>query len=547
MQALRLFDRSKPAKDGAKELPDAWTEDPMDDTQRAAGNRLADGSLSRSASGAQPAETGPYLPTPLSETGNGRPVPESLRSTMEQTFNTDLSKVRTHSSGAAAKAADDLSARAFTVGDDIYFGQGQYNPGAEKGQELLAHEIAHTVQQDPGDSPRASANVGEDLDVSDPGDPLEREAEMVANQWTELPPPERQADRSAANGLTGSHEQGSENIPISSRGGSGAAATIHRYKVEGPFNFGDPVHEVLTLLSVRGAIEGVTKEQNAEAGELLKGLAAGELPEWTSKEDHNLNAKDTPESFHQFLRGVIWADDPKGYLFDNKENINNYSSGLLWYGEFDPDEKDEPDKLIARTHYGDLQFFHGMAVEKGVDPKQTQDKILTWSEFLIQVATGSIGKDTIVKDVASIKDQFSEYDTLTIRQLFVAHEEASETDIRQRAAGVLLHLIQDSYAEGHVQRDPKTGAIEEFHTYEGQDEDKHAEKDKFVHSKGADLKQIIDDTPGARAAVDHGIQVLMMIDQGKPVSEILKYLRENVFALSPKAAKSDVGVDFKEE
>src|SRR5204863_9288507 len=51
---------------------------------------------------------------------------------------------------AARSAARDISAQAFTYGQDIYFGAGRYQPGTEGGRELLAHELAHTVQQRPG-------------------------------------------------------------------------------------------------------------------------------------------------------------------------------------------------------------------------------------------------------------------------------------------------------------------------------------------------------------------------------------------------------------
>ena len=66
-----------------------------------------------------------------------------------------------------------VSARAFTVGSDIYFARGEYQPGTADGNQLIAHEVAHTIQQRgaPADGP---------LTVSQPGDALERDAEAAA-------------------------------------------------------------------------------------------------------------------------------------------------------------------------------------------------------------------------------------------------------------------------------------------------------------------------------------------------------------------------------
>ena len=59
----------------------------------------------------------------------------------------DLSQVRIHADGEAARSARSLDARAYTVGSDVVFGAGQYRPGTRSGQRLLAHELTHVVQQ----------------------------------------------------------------------------------------------------------------------------------------------------------------------------------------------------------------------------------------------------------------------------------------------------------------------------------------------------------------------------------------------------------------
>jgi hypothetical protein len=77
----------------------------------------------------------------------GEPLPGALRSYFEPRFGHDLGNVRVHAGGEAADAARAVQARAYTVGGDIVFGAGQYAPGTEAGKRLLAHELAHVVQQ----------------------------------------------------------------------------------------------------------------------------------------------------------------------------------------------------------------------------------------------------------------------------------------------------------------------------------------------------------------------------------------------------------------
>src|SRR6185295_11799512 len=79
--------------------------------------------------------------------GGGQPLPPSLRSYFEPRFGRDLSAVRLHAGGDAAEAAREVRARAFTVGRDVAFGAGEYRPESAEGKRLLAHELAHTVQQ----------------------------------------------------------------------------------------------------------------------------------------------------------------------------------------------------------------------------------------------------------------------------------------------------------------------------------------------------------------------------------------------------------------
>ena len=79
--------------------------------------------------------------------GGGQPLRQSVRNFFEPRFGYDFSRVRVHTDGHAAEKAQTLNARAFTVGRDIVFGTGHYAPGTAEGKQLLAHELAHVVQQ----------------------------------------------------------------------------------------------------------------------------------------------------------------------------------------------------------------------------------------------------------------------------------------------------------------------------------------------------------------------------------------------------------------
>lgn len=79
--------------------------------------------------------------------GNGQPLPTSKRAFFESRIGADFSQVRLHTGSNAAQAAKSVSARAFTLGNDVVFGPGQYQPDSHAGKSLLAHELAHVVQQ----------------------------------------------------------------------------------------------------------------------------------------------------------------------------------------------------------------------------------------------------------------------------------------------------------------------------------------------------------------------------------------------------------------
>lgn len=108
-----------------------------------------------------------------SQLGNGHSLDGGTRQRMEKGFGVSFSGVRIHTGAQAESLSEGMNARAFTVGNDIAFGAGEYHPGTLVGDALIAHELAHTVQQ--GNGAAAIANKADDAH----GD-LEEEADVAA-------------------------------------------------------------------------------------------------------------------------------------------------------------------------------------------------------------------------------------------------------------------------------------------------------------------------------------------------------------------------------
>ncbi|RZN35500.1 MAG: DUF4157 domain-containing protein [Methanophagales archaeon ANME-1-THS] len=85
----------------------------------------------------------------LARKGSGRPLEPEVRRFVEPRFGYDFSKIRIHTDSFAARTAHDLGAEAFTIGRDVFFGTGRYNPSSSEGRRLIAHELTHVVQQMP--------------------------------------------------------------------------------------------------------------------------------------------------------------------------------------------------------------------------------------------------------------------------------------------------------------------------------------------------------------------------------------------------------------
>jgi hypothetical protein len=147
-------------------------EGPIQRLQRQYGNRATGEVLDRKAGSG--AEVAPEVEDAIQRArGGGQALDNNLRAQMESAFGADFGGVRVHTDAEADTLNRAVSARAFTTGQDIFFRQGEYSPSNSSGRELLAHELAHVVQQGGG-------RVARKLTLRAPGDKYEQEADQAA-------------------------------------------------------------------------------------------------------------------------------------------------------------------------------------------------------------------------------------------------------------------------------------------------------------------------------------------------------------------------------
>jgi hypothetical protein len=112
--------------------------------------------------------------------GGGAPLEGGVRSNMESAFGASFEGVRVHTDARASKSAEAVGANAYTVGSDVVFKSGQFNPSSPTGQRTLAHELAHVVQQSQGPVDGSDAAGG--IRLSSPSDRFEQAADETADE-----------------------------------------------------------------------------------------------------------------------------------------------------------------------------------------------------------------------------------------------------------------------------------------------------------------------------------------------------------------------------
>ena len=112
--------------------------------------------------------------------GGGAPLPAPTLQRMSEAFGQSFDHVRVHTSGEANNLSRDVGAKAFTNQSDIFFRDGRYQPGTTQGDNLIAHELTHVVQQGQGLVPSGHQSAGR----PGTGDIFEQEAQATADAVT---------------------------------------------------------------------------------------------------------------------------------------------------------------------------------------------------------------------------------------------------------------------------------------------------------------------------------------------------------------------------
>lgn len=259
-----------------------------------------------------------------------------------------------------------------------------------------------------------------------------------------------------------------------------------------------------------------------------------------------------------YIHGVFWNDDPENLLCPSCSWVNLLKFDKRWgiafatrfkeaermarpTGDAQPVVFKNGDGLLERSHFGDLQFLHGMASSDGELASTTQKKILNWAEFSYKIATGEISQRLRLKDLplAEVRSLFRGDPILeekTVEELF-----KGPGFTKRVAIGTLIHMIQDSYAPGHAEREIKDapsadgkllfkrGRVREFHCYTNQDSAIHAEDDKWP--PGLDSYPVgSDDNP-----ISVGAKILSFLyannGKGAPWEQVESYLETIVFGV----------------
>jgi Domain of unknown function (DUF4157) len=155
--------------------------------------KLQRSALNRNATNGHDSAVPPIVHEVLSSPG--QPLDANTRAFFEPRFGHDFSRVRVHSDARAAESARLLNASAYTVGSDLVLARGEYKPQSPEGKRLLAHELAHVVQQRNQPSP----GIQQHLRVGDESDPAERDADAMADRNLAVDPSGAESKQSQIN------------------------------------------------------------------------------------------------------------------------------------------------------------------------------------------------------------------------------------------------------------------------------------------------------------------------------------------------------------
>ena len=251
-------------------------------------------------------EEGEPLDARIRAVGVGQSLAPAVQRDLEGALGANLSGVRVHADAESDRLSRVVDAVAFTTGRDVFFRSEAYNPSSIDGMRLLAHEATHVVQQASG--PVAGTPASDGVQISDPGDSFERQADRVADAVVSAAGARLGATIASA-GLDGDGLAAQQNSITGSMGGSVPAVQ------RAPLGLPDkPSGTVATQNEVTMALSDyLYKILEAQGGQLLQVtsevrmavqmLAQGD-PGLTLRLDTYLDGKHLPGSPDEFARQI---------------------------------------------------------------------------------------------------------------------------------------------------------------------------------------------------------------------------------------------------
>jgi hypothetical protein len=179
----------KPEPEEQEKTVQPPAENPLVDLQRQVGNRAVQRLIQRSGAGQTEIDEETAGRIDASR-GSGQDLDPGVQESIGAAMGQDFSDVQVHTSPESDELNKQLGAEAFTTGNDVFFSDGSYDPHSGGGQELIAHELAHVVQQGSGQV----GGSGGGMTVNEPGDAHEQEADSVAQAVVNAPVQRQGAD-----------------------------------------------------------------------------------------------------------------------------------------------------------------------------------------------------------------------------------------------------------------------------------------------------------------------------------------------------------------
>lgn len=333
--------------------------------------------------------------------------------------------------------------------------------------------------------------------------------------------------------------------------------------------FGDPIHEDMTLASLALARQ--------RPGELLCKASAQDIERfvrkidtarvgnrvccdttaeslWCNRVDDTVRYADFPDRLAPLIAGTRWPDDPC-HMSVRAKTVTAWAVWMV-----DPGHRRYSNANYS-SHYHNKQFLHAMqSVGFGSDknnaetPTVTQHKLMTWAEFAMKVANGTIPPATALTAVPPYLEPgrkkaydlgFSGYGKTSVGRLFAGTKGRPDPDhVRQIALGALLHTVQDSFSLSHANREHPNaarlkdrGRITSFRNYRLELPSEHGAADARPPNNDGTAADLSDAHPVAYGA--HLIACAASTDDRDANWLKLKaWLRDQVFALAPPPARS---------